>query len=295
MRGLGNLALYVIDIQPLLDAFYGFIESGLGTLVFSILSWTISWIISRHYYRKGRISMGPRYLTQSFHVVNMDSFSSKNAIKISYGKKKTPFLCITNLAFWNEGKESITKYSVAKMDPLKIEIEKGFNILDYDVLYKEKENNINFNLTTDKTCLEITFDYLAYNQGFVLKLFHTANSGNCIKVKGSFTSGVKIDKPYYFPDNAYFAGLSSRDLLGKLKLTKYRKLLGRICYKFCFISLIPLIVIMIDTFIADRIEASKISAMLFCSIFCIILFICAGWFLSRNNPPENMIGYIDDK
>lgn len=33
----------------------------------------------------------------------------------------------------------------------------------------------------------------------------------------------------------------------------------------------------------------------FALFFYIIVFICAGRFFSRNNPPENMIEYIDDK
>ena len=63
-------------------------------------------------------------------------------------------------------------------------------IIDAQILHAEKENGFKIEESDNK--IIIKFDFIAKNQGIVLKIFHTGIGDDILKKVGSFNDGRKI-------------------------------------------------------------------------------------------------------
>lgn len=197
-----NSLIVLLDFQSIWDFIVSFIDSPVGKII-AFSTGLIGIILAFYIYKKSKASIGPRYLTKSSQVINKNSISHNKDIKVLYKEEKVSSLTITKLAFWNAGNTWFKSDYAARRDPLRIEIGGDFEFLDFDVLYKNGANGVDLNyqqiekdgvIIENKKIINISFDYFAPTHGFVVKLYHTANSGASVKVNGSLISGEKIER-----------------------------------------------------------------------------------------------------
>ena len=130
-------------------------------------------------YRQSRRGQKPKYLTMT------SSFQSKliehSSIEIRHSGKQIQDFAITKLAIWNAG-TTIKREDVATKDPLHITAKNNTQILEAQLLYAEKQNDVKWNLNNDGKQILIDFEYLAHNEGMVLKVFHTGTDTSDLSI-----------------------------------------------------------------------------------------------------------------
>lgn len=159
----------------------------IATCVFSVIS-TI------YFTRKYQKSIKPIYATSSSKVINESEIAKQNKIKILYKDNEVKTLTITKLAFWNSGKQTLDyKVHIAEKDPFRIELDDEGEILDYDLLYQKEANEIK-PILKDNRIIYIPFNYFSYNEGFVIKIYHTGKAGEQIEMRGSLKEDAIIER-----------------------------------------------------------------------------------------------------
>ena len=69
-------------------------------------------------------------------------------------------------------------------------------ILSVQKLYADEKNNVTFLLSEDRKTVKFDFDFLAKNEGFVVKVFHTAGEQrHPLQVKGALQNGLEFTLP----------------------------------------------------------------------------------------------------
>jgi len=175
---------------------------GIGNIIQAIITIISLWF-GYDGYRKSRKASAPRYSTISSNIINKSTLLTTRTISVTSKDERIDTLTITKLAFWNKGKATLNKESIAEKDPIHINISNGFKFLDYELQYSDKINNITLDLSPNRDIINITFDYFAYNQGFVLKLYHTGLSSSNIILNGSLKTGNYIERIDPFIGKSY--------------------------------------------------------------------------------------------
>ena len=111
-----------------------------------------------------------------------------------FGEQRLQRLTMTKVAFWNTG-ITLKSEDVSKNSPFRLEL-KGddYQFIDCTLIYAEEENGVNCILSEDKKTILLPFDYLAKNQGFVIKALHTGKGSGSVEVKGSMKNEGKLKK-----------------------------------------------------------------------------------------------------
>ena len=82
-----------------------------------------------------------------------------------------------------------------KRFPIKITIKEGYRILDAKIIYQKNiANSIKEHLNSENNEVIISFDYLDFEDGFVLQIFHTADSSDEISVNGTIKTVRKLER-----------------------------------------------------------------------------------------------------
>ena len=95
------------------------------------------------------------------------------------------------IAIWNKG-TTIKREDVASKVPLQIVAPANAEILEIQLLYTDEANNIQYTFSDNRKKIIIDFEYLAKNEGVVMKLFHTCGEKESLKVHCALRSGIKI-------------------------------------------------------------------------------------------------------
>lgn len=149
-------------------------------------------ILSIVFYLKSLRTKRPVYLIKSFNIID-NKQSNIEKLDISYDNMKVENLTFSKISFWNRGSEYIDKKDLTTIDPLRIEIDTKYNILDSKLSFIKKEpNNISIDLSKDKKSIFINFDYIAKNEGFIISLYHTGLSSENLKIYGAIKGVNKI-------------------------------------------------------------------------------------------------------
>lgn len=145
------------------------------------------------FYFKSKKSKKPTYALRTFNLVK-EKINKIDSVEIQYHNEKIDNLSITKLAIWNSGRETISSNDIAQNAPFLINIEEGFTLLDFDILFeKNKANGFSLN-KRDANNIEIQFDYFDFNEGVIIQLYHTATEEEKISVQGSFKGTKNIER-----------------------------------------------------------------------------------------------------
>ena len=156
------------------------------------------------YYRSKRIQE-PRFLKSSA-VITEEMISKESLIHIMFGDHRLERLTVTKIAFWNTG-ITLKCEDVSKNSPFRVERNDNVHqFIDCRVCYSEEENDVVCRISENKQSVLISFDYLAKDQGFVLKALHTGKGSASITVKGAMKNAGKLRKtvPVMEKFNSFF-------------------------------------------------------------------------------------------
>jgi len=142
-------------------------------------------ILSIYLFLKGRKEKRPTYIIKSFNLVK-DKLNRIEQVKILYDDKLIKNLTITKISLWNNGKETINNIDVAPKDPIRLEINEDYQILNANILLQKKEaNNFQLELDESKKSVLVKFDYFHTYEGVVIELSHTGTSSKDLSLMGT--------------------------------------------------------------------------------------------------------------
>ena len=161
-----------------------------------IVSYSIatgSLIITLFAYLHSKRTQRPKYLIASA-ILRNEEFKD-TSIDIKQGNRSLSALTISRFALWNTGL-TLNRSDVSDKEPIRIDVVGDADILECQTLFSESENGIECEITEDKKSISVKFDYLAKNQGVVLKIFHTGKGSSDLAVKGALKNGLCVAKTH---------------------------------------------------------------------------------------------------
>lgn len=162
------------------------------------LSWGIGILglfFSVFFYLRSKKNRDPIYRCKTTQLIQRNTVSQIGNLEVYFDSIKLDALSITKIVLWNAGKDIISSSDVSDKDKVRIEIDKEYDILSCGVVKQTKEaNNFDVEIAGDKKSVVITFDYMDYEEGAVIKLRHTGSSSSNLIVKGSIKAVKSIKR-----------------------------------------------------------------------------------------------------
>ena len=150
------------------------------------------------YYKSLRIKI-PTYSVRSLNVVT-DSITKVPNLEMQYLGVKVQNLTISNLAFWNDGRETMRNTDIAKTDPLRIEIKSGFEMLDAQIISViNKANQFKINTLQEKTVFKLDFEYVDRNEGVIIQIVHNGKTNDDVQMCGMIKGAGAPKRKEYTP------------------------------------------------------------------------------------------------
>jgi len=148
-------------------------------------------ILAIVFYIKGKKSKKPIYRIKNVNLIK-ENISKMKSIDIQYHGNKIDNLSISKVVIWNAGEETINNTDLVDKDIFRIEIDQGFKILGYELIFQKNPAN-DFKLTQiNDNVLKIDFNYFDYEEGIIVEIYHTAITKDFLNVKGSLKGAKKI-------------------------------------------------------------------------------------------------------
>jgi hypothetical protein len=145
-----------------------------------------------YFYVQSKKNREPIYIIRTINLIS-DTLFKIVPVDILFSGNKINKLSISKIALWNDGKEVIKPENMAPNEPIKLFIDKNFDILAAEILFrKNNANNFNIDISEDKKSINITYDYFKHEEGVVLQVVHTANRSDDIYFEGDVITGKKI-------------------------------------------------------------------------------------------------------
>ncbi len=183
-------------MEEILNNITQFLNGNIWFNIATLLIAIFGFIFTVVFYRKGKKTKKPTYTIVTNNLVR-DSIKDIDSVQITYKGENIPNLSVSKVTFWNAGKDTIQKFDMSKNFPLKVTIKEGYRILDAKIIYqKNVASSIKAHLNPKKNEVIISFDYLDFEDGFVLQIFHTADSSDEICVSGKIKTVRKLEKRY---------------------------------------------------------------------------------------------------
>lgn len=134
------------------------------------------------------------YNHQSINFIE-DQLKKIEGLEISYNGQKVDNLSASEIAIWNQGRGIINKNDFAKLKLLQIEALNDGEILQFETEYmKDSDNDFEVILNGNRKILNIYFDFLAKNDGIIIKILHTGKKELFLKVTGKVKGYGDIQK-----------------------------------------------------------------------------------------------------
>lgn len=123
------------------------------------------------------------------YIQSVSKFSPH--IKVTHGNQTVEHLMVTNIAFWNAGKETIRDGDISPTEPIRIRAGEDVEILEARVLQLSNERAAIRVSQPFPYYAEINFLYLEKGDGLVVQVIHTGNSASDIHLEGKII-GAKM-------------------------------------------------------------------------------------------------------
>jgi hypothetical protein len=156
-----------------------------------------SFFLAIYFYLKGKTKKSIKYISRYDTLINEGIDQKVIGLSISISNKQIKRLTVSRIAFWNNGNKTLTYNDIPTLSKFTINIDNKYDILDVSIIETlNTKNNISVNLLEDCKTIEIYFEYMDNNDGFVLQIFHTGNDSSALTLNGGIIGG-KISKGIY--------------------------------------------------------------------------------------------------
>ena len=171
-------------------------NSTLFTLIAFILTF-MSVVLAILFYYRSQIIKLPHYARTGETLIEENIIQHK-PIKVLFQDKPVERLTKTYLALWNKGRATIRSEDLTQEDPLRLVPEVGTTILATEILFQNRPAN-KIQLVPDPISSRVTieFDFLDYNNGVIIVVYHTGSSFRGVDLVGTVkgaTSLIDIDR-----------------------------------------------------------------------------------------------------
>lgn len=137
----------------------------IAAFIFAIYTWFVG-------KKKKEIS----YVYSTYEIIKMGN-SVIPGVQLLYHGKDIADLTITRYAIWNSGNEVLNSTDIVATKQLSIICTNDTNkILDAEIVKKSDETNLFTVKQKNDTCIEVTFDYAAKQDGIILQVLHTGTA-----------------------------------------------------------------------------------------------------------------------
>lgn len=132
----------------------------------------------------------PKYYIRNKIIVS--GTADNNNIEIKYLGVKVPNISSCDILFYNKGRGTIRQSDIAKLDPIVININDDFDILDVKTMVISNKNN-GFHFDFDKKQIKIYFEYFNKNDGFIIQVIHSGLRNTDINICGTIVEGKQLN------------------------------------------------------------------------------------------------------
>lgn len=152
------------------------------------------------FYVRGRKAKEPYWTITTINLITGYSSIFKD-LEIRYKGNEIPNFTVSKVVVWNNGRETIDRSDLTKVEPLCIRASSDAEILDAKILkVSNAASNFGIELLADRKNILLGFDYLDFHDGAVIQIVHTGIHGEAIFVEGKIKGVPKIlrrDSPDY--------------------------------------------------------------------------------------------------
>ncbi|PWF62803.1 hypothetical protein CBX96_14330 [Shewanella sp. BC20] len=122
--------------------------------------------------------------------------NSLDGLEVRYKGSVQERITVTKLAFWNDGKETIDKSDLVERDPVRVYIPEGVDVLDIQIIsVSEESNSVSVQKIEEiSNTYRLNFDFLDYEEYFVVQVIHNGSSSVPIKIEGKIKGSRSIEK-----------------------------------------------------------------------------------------------------
>lgn len=279
-RGIITECLILKIKRMNLDALIFCVMNEQSMALISLIITIISVFLCILFHRKSIKKKKPTYCARTINVVK-DGIIKIEAIEILFKGKRVEGLSMTEIAVWNAGKETINSSDVANNDMFMIELDGDGQILDYEIIYVNNKANAFEVRKFGKKSLAVIFDYFDYNEGFIVRLYHTG--ANIPLVRGAFKGVKSVTVKPYVPQGNFWNKFVFKNISPKI----IRRILGIVFMVMPFFIFMDVLLSKMCPDILQKIE--RISLLIRYPIMtCVVLvFWNFGYVLLKRRVPKD--------
>jgi hypothetical protein len=216
------------------------------------------------FYIKGKTKKSIKYISRYDTLIDKGIDQKVIGLSISISNKQINKLAVSRIAFWNNGNKTLTCNDIPTLSKFTITINNDYDILDVSIIETlNPKNNISVTLLEDSRTIDIYFEYMDKNDGFVLQIFHTGNDLSALKINGGIKWG-KISKGTFDQRieraNFFDFGMLTNLIIGLFLLLIYNEnqtVLGIIPIIICLFGIVILFYKIYLTFFAIPLRIKK--------------------------------------
>jgi hypothetical protein len=244
-------------------------------------------IIGVYFYYKSKKEKTPTYFITSKRLIK-DFLSEYQSLKVIYNDNPISNLTVSNITFWNDGKEVIDGTDITKAEPLIIKIREGNAFLDAKVIYRSTPaNQFDVEYLHKQGIVLMKFDYLGFEDGAVIQILHDASSSNDIEICGTIKGfgSICTDKKNHQVVKRAFQRAISKVLFS----SKRRRLGYGLIISVCLLWLASLVTWIRPEVLNLNIAANKIldgRELPFIAVMGSIMYLPIAYYILKRNVPK---------
>jgi hypothetical protein len=142
-------------------------------------------VLAVYLYARGNRRKQPKWVIVTGSIIE-EYQSVLPGLEVLYRDAKIDSLAVSNVAFWNAGRETIDGTDIAPADLLRIEGPGSVHLLAAGLVATNNDaSRFSVRLNPERNKVIITFDFLDQNQGGVIAVAHTRPSKEELLVRGT--------------------------------------------------------------------------------------------------------------
>lgn len=162
-----------------------FLASNPWFVIFGFVLTILSFPFGVYLYQKQKKLQKPTFYLKTFSIIPSAINKTAPALQILYQGQQIKSLSITRVAFLNKGNAVINKLDVAPREPLRITFDPSLEIFEAKTIYAKNQSSTGFDILNKGSEIEMSFDYLAQEEGAVVQIIHTGYTSKDINIKGN--------------------------------------------------------------------------------------------------------------
>ncbi|MBV6419629.1 MAG: hypothetical protein DAHOPDDO_00852 [Ignavibacteriaceae bacterium] len=172
-------------------------ETGIIIGVIGLIVGLISLLTTYIFYKRSLKLKIPLYTIESRGPLGgLPETLSK--LSLNYDGEKIKYFTVSRIAIWNAGKDTIHSKDIVDADKICIIPEEGYEFFEANIRKVINPLN-NFSMRFSTKEIVINFDYMDFNEGCCVEVYHSGKTSWALQVKGSIKGSGKIKHAIHIP------------------------------------------------------------------------------------------------